>query len=345
MENQLFNLEKIKDLTSVIDVLQAKIHQLSDISMEIENYKKSVLNNFTEGNIISQIEDITEMVSLIRLNLEKVGNNNINIFLNLQERLFQKYKKNFQDKLKKLNLNQGILREIGLDLIENKQISKTFHKISYTPSIEDIEWLEILEALNENSIFLRIIKNAKNYYEKVIRKKLEIELSKIPKETEDSLIREYEKIFLEKPYITFKEFLEHVEEQSTRKDLTARKDKILRVKEQEELEQLKKKQEEQKETYEDYLKLSDSEFERKIRKKSREKLKNVTTANERKEMEFSDEVSEKIEKFKSKFNKSFEEKYLVQKDDEQDPIDLIRERRKKKKKEYKKYKDHFDDPD
>ena len=98
MENQLFNLEKIKDLTSVIDILQAKIHLLSDISMEIENYKKSVISNFTEDNIISQIEDVTEMVSLIRLNLEKVGNNNINIFLNLQERLFQKYKKNFQDR-------------------------------------------------------------------------------------------------------------------------------------------------------------------------------------------------------------------------------------------------------
>ena len=53
-----------------------------------------------------------------------------------------------------------------MSLIENKQISKTLHEISYTPSIEDIEWLEILEALNENSIFLRIIKNAKNYYEK-----------------------------------------------------------------------------------------------------------------------------------------------------------------------------------
>ncbi|MFX0012482.1 MAG: hypothetical protein ACFE9R_19365 [Candidatus Hermodarchaeota archaeon] len=345
MENQLFNLEKIKDLTSIIDILQAKIHHLSEISMEIKNYREYARDNFTEKKFISQIEDIAELVSLTTLSLENVGKHNINIFLNLQEQLFQKYKTKFKEKLIKLNLNQDLLRKIGLELIENKQISKTLHKISYTPSIEDIQWLEILEALNENSIFLRIIKNAKIYFKKFTRRKLEMELSKIPKDTGETLITEFEKVFLENPYITFKEFLDHIEEESTQKDLIARKDKVLRAKEEEELERLKKKQEEQKETYEDYLKLSDSEFERKIRKKSREKLKIVSKAKERKEIEFSDEVSEKIEKFKSKFDKSFEEKYLIQKDDEQDPIDLIRERRRKKKKEYKKYKDHFDDSD
>ena len=156
------------------------------------------------------------------------------------------------------------------------------------------------------------------------------------------MIKEFEKVFREDTNITFKDFLQLIKEDLTQKDLTVRKDKIGRAKEKEELERLKKKQEEQKQTYEDYLKLSDSEFERRIRKKSREKLKNITSINEGKKIEITDEVSEKIEKFKSKFNKSFEEKYLVQKDDEQDPLELIRERRKKKKKEYKKYKDHFD---
>jgi len=342
MENQLFNLEKIKELTSIIDTLQAKIHHLTNISMKIETYKKSVLDNFTENNFISQIEDITELVSLTKSNLEKVGNNNINVFLSLQERLFQKYKQTFQEKLKKLNLNQEILRKIGLDLIENKQISRTLLEISYTPSIEDIEWLEILDALNENSIFLRIIKNAKIYYKKLTLKKLELELSKIPKDTEESLIKEYEKAFLENPYITFKEFLEHIEEESTQKDLIARKDKILKVKEEEELERLKKKQEEQTETYESYLKLSEKEFERRRRKKKREKLIEIKGSESQKKLEISDEVSEKIEKYKKKFDKISDENYFSKEKNDEDPIKIIRKRKEKKDKEYKEYKDHFD---
>ena len=148
------------------------------------------------------------------------------------------------------------------------------------------------------------MKNVESYFGNLIRSKLELQLSKIPKDTEESLIKEFEKVFIEDPNITFEDFLQLIEEDLTHKDLIARKDRIGKAKEKEELERLKKKQEEQKQTYEDYLKLSDSEFERRIRKKSREKLKNITSINEGKKIEITDEVSEKIEKFKSKFNKS-----------------------------------------
>ena len=49
-ENQVFNLEKIRDLTSSIDVLQARAHQLTEQSMKVETWKQSVIESFSEEN-------------------------------------------------------------------------------------------------------------------------------------------------------------------------------------------------------------------------------------------------------------------------------------------------------
>lgn len=341
--SQLFNLEKIKDFTSSIDVLQAKIYQLNEDSVNVKAFKQSVIHNFTNKDFLSQIEEITNLMSDIKNILENISNHNISSFLSLQECLIKKYKEKNQEKLKKLRLNQGLLREIGLYLIEKREINKTIHEISYVPSIEVAQWLEILDSLKQNSLFLRTIKKIEQYYENLIQDKLKLELSKIPKDAGISLIKDFKAAFLEDPNITFTEFLQDFESKLTQKELKTKKEFIAKVKKREELEKLKKKQEEQKEAYNDYLKLSDKAFERKTRKKAREKLSNIiTTDKETKKIEISDEVSEKIEKFKSKLDKSFEEKYLIQKDDEIDPLDLIRERKIKKEKEYKKYQDHFE---
>lgn len=343
IESQLFNLEKIKDLTSTIDVLQAKMYQLNEDSESMKVFKQSIIHNFTNEVFLSQLEEITTLMSDIKGILEELSKDNINSFFSLQESLIKKYKEKNQEKLKKLNLNQGLLREIGLYLIERRKINKTLHEISYVPSIEVTQWLEILDSLKQNSLFLRSIKKIELYYENLIQDKLKLEISKIPKDADTSLIKDFGDAFLEDPNITFTEFLQDFESKLTQKELETKKEFIAKVKEREELEKLMKKQEEQKEGYNDYLKLSDKAFERKVRKKAREKLSDIrTTDKEKKEIEFSEEVTEKIENFKSKLAESFEEKYLIQKDDEQDPLDLIRERKIKKEKEYKKYKDHFE---
>jgi len=343
IENQLFNLEKIKSLTSSIDVLQAKLYQLSEDSEQVKAYKQSVIQNFTNEAFLSQVEKITDLMKEIRGMLEKISKHNINIFFRLQESLIKKYKEKNQEKLKNLNLNQEMLKEIGLNLIEERKINKTIHEISYIPSIDFAQWSDILDSLKQNSLFLRTIRKIKLFYETLIQDKLKIEISRIPGDADISLIEDFKTAFLEDPNITFSEFLQDFESDLTQKDLETKKELIAMVKEREELEKLKKKQEEQKEAYKDYLKLSDKAFERKIRKKAREKLSDISTSDkETKKIELSEEVSEKIEKFKSKLGKSFEEKYLIQKDDEQDPLDLIRERKFKKEKEYKKFKDHFE---
>ncbi|MFW9942050.1 MAG: hypothetical protein ACFFFT_13485 [Candidatus Thorarchaeota archaeon] len=343
IENQLFNLEKIKSLTSSIDILQAKLYQLSEDSEQLKAYKQSEIHNFTNEVFLSQVEKITDLMSEIGSMLENLSKDNINIFFSLQESLIKKYKEKNQEKLKRLNLNRELLKEIGLNLIEKRRINKTIYEISYIPSIELAQWSDILDSLKQNSLFLRTTRKIKSYYETLIQDKLKIEISRIPEDTDTSLIEDFKTVFLEDPNITFTEFLQDFESELTQKELETKKEFIAMVKKREELEKLKKKQEEQKEAYNDYLKLSDKAFERKARKKTREKLSEIKTrSKETKKIEISEEVSEKIEKFKSKLGKSFEEKYLIQKDDEQDPLDLIRERKIKKKKEYKKFKDHFE---
>jgi hypothetical protein len=342
-ENQLFNLEKIKEVTSSLDVLQAKMHQINENSNNFVSYKDSLISEFSSDILLSQIEEITSLIRVVSKNLEKISKDNIISFLTLQENLIAKYREKKQSNLKKLELNQARLGKIGLYLVEKRKINKTINKISYIPSIEVAQWSDILDSLEKNSLFKTTIKKFEENFETIIHDRLKLELSKIPKDADQVLKSDFEKAFHEDPDLTFTEFIQDFESKLTQQELKTKTEFIAKVKEQEELEKLKKRQEEQKEAYNDYLKLSDKAFERKLRKKSREKLRDIkSTSNKRKKIEISDEISEKIEKFKSKLDKSFEEKYLVQKEDETDPLDLIRERRAKKQKEYKKYKDHFD---
>ncbi|MFW9895068.1 MAG: hypothetical protein ACFFD7_04620 [Candidatus Thorarchaeota archaeon] len=342
-ENQAFNLEKIKELTSSIDLLQAKAYQLKEESLKVDLWKNSIKENISEEKFLSQIDIISRMLDDIRNILQRITKETIGKFLYFQEGLIRKYKENYQYKLKKLRLNEKTLRRIGIYLIENRKINKFIHEISYTPSLSISQWLDILDSLQENSLFLKIMKKIKTYREGLIQRKLNIEISKIPKDTEASLIEEYKKAFFDDPELSFKDFIQIIENNLTQQELKEKRLVIKEAKEKEELEELKKKQEEHKETYEDYFKLSESEFKRKRRKKSREKLTSIKKESKKsKRIQVSDEISEKIEKFKSKLDKTFNEKYLIQKDDEKDPLDLVRERKRKKEKEYRQYKDHFD---
>jgi len=247
--------------------------------------------------------------------------------------------------LKTLNLNEELTKSIGLSLIEDKKISKIIDFVSFIPSIEIPEWLDLLDSLKYNTIFLKSVKKIRNYYYELLKVRLDIELKKVPENTDPILINEYKNYFKKTPTLTFDNFMEIIESQLTQQEISVKKGVIKKVREKEELEKLKKKQEEQKETYENYLKLSDSEFKRMRRKKRREKLTEISPESKgKKDIELTDEVSEKIEKFKSQLEKSFDEKYMIQKDEDKDPLDLIRERKKRKEKEYKNYKDHFEKP-
>jgi len=342
-KNQIFNLEKIKELTNPIEDLQVQLNQLKEGSLKFTNNTQMIEREIKNEIFLSQIATIQDLLQNINNKLNKISKINLNKFLDFQDMLVKKYKEIFKDNLKNLKIDRELTKTIGLFLIEDKQISKIINFVSFIPSIEVAEWLVLLDSLKHNTLFLKSVKKIKIYYQDLLQKRLDKELRIIPEETNPILIKEYENFFNKNPDSSFKEYLKTIENHLTQQELTVKKEVLKKIRDKEELKKLKKKQMEQKETYEAYLKLSDREFKRIRRKKSREKLTDISKdLTEKDSIEISDEVSEKIKKFKSKFEKSFNEKYMIQKDEDKDPIDLIRERKKRKEKEYKQYKDHFD---
>ncbi|MFX1378469.1 MAG: hypothetical protein ACFFA4_05200 [Promethearchaeota archaeon] len=340
---QIFNLEKIRELTRPIEDLQVELNQIHDTSSKLSKNIQYVEKDVTDKNFSSQIAIIKELLQNVNDKLDKLSKVNLNSFLDFQNQLITKYKERFKENLKKLSIDKEITKKIGLNLVEGKKISKIIDFVSFVPSIEISSWLELLDTLKHNTIFLKSIKKSKRYYQNLIEIKLKEELTRIPKDIDPNLIKNYKKVFKENPTLTFDEFFQTIESKLTQQELRAKRAIIEKVKEKEEIEKLKKRQEEQKTTYENYLKLSDSEFKRLRRKKSREKLTTVSKKPiENNSIEISDEISEKIKKFKSQFEKSFNDKYMIQNDEDKDPIDLIRERKKRKDKEYKQFEEHFD---
>ncbi len=342
-KNQIFDLDKIKEVTIPIEELQIKVNQIINSSKNVTDNIHIIEDEFEDEKLFSQIETVQELLKSVNDKLNSVSKSNLNKFLDFQERLIKKYKENFKNKLKILTLTEENIKLIGLSFIEEKRISKILDNVSFIPSIEISQWLQLLDSLKYNTIFLKSVKQIEHYFQELLQERLDIEISKIPNHTDPILISDYKEYFKNNLNSTFKDFLQIIESKLSQKELESKEEIRKQIEEREELEKLKKKQKEQKKSYEAYLNLSESEFERIRRKKSREKLTDVSKGkNLEKEIELSEEVSEKIKKFKSQFKKNFDEKYMIQKDDDIDPIDIIRKRKKRKEKEYKEYKDHFE---
>ncbi len=341
--SQIFNLEKIKELTNPIEDLQVELNHLNNTAQKVTKNFQKIEKESLDENFLTQIEVIKNLLNTLNDKLNKISRTNLSKFLVFQDNLIQKYKENFKNNIKRIKVDEDLTKKIGLFLIEEKKTSKIIDFVSFFPSLEIPQWLELLDSLKYNTLFSKSINRVRIYYQEFLEIRLKNELSRIPRDIDPNLINEYKKFFKDNPNVEFNEYLQIIENQLTKKELDTKKEIIRKVKEKEELEKLIKKQEEQKKTYEEYLKLSDREFKRLRRKKSREKLTDVSKkSSEINSIEISDEVSEKIKKFKSSLDKSFNEKYMIQKDEDQDPLDLIRERKKRKEKEYKQYRDHFE---
>jgi hypothetical protein len=342
MENQLFNLKKIRELTSPVENLQGKVNKITNLINQFESEKLNVSQYSDNEPFLNQITDITIILESINKNLKNIFTNNINDFLNLKHELTNKYKNDLKNNLNFFDLNKKHTILIGHSLIEKRNISKILTQISYTPSISVTQWLELFDALNQNTIFLSSVENLQKSLLKNVKKRLDYELKKIPNDTPSSIIEEFERQFNINYELTYEKFLKTIESKLTEEELQAKKELLSKSKQKQKFEELKKKQEVQMETYESYLKLSKKEFERKLRKGKREKLTDVSESGDQKKLELSDEVTEKIEKFKMKFDKKSDKNYLLKEDIDEDPLKIIRDRKKKKEKEYKKFKDHFE---
>ena len=334
MVNQLFNLDKIKEITNPLEILHGSFDRLEVNYTKFLENRDLVLKSFRNEDFLNNFHDLTELIKEINAELRTISNENMSKFLMFQDELFRKYKEFFKETLKKIRLDYESTKRIGLYLIENREVSKIIDKTSFIFSITITKWLELLDSLKQNSLFLATIENLDNFYDKLLKKKLKIELSKIPDKINPKLIEDFKKRYLAYP-ITFNEYLKENLSNLPQEGLTTKKHLKEKTEASEELKEMQKKQ---LESYKDYIKLSDKEFKRKMRKKKRESLSDLGTEQEKTEqIQITEEISEKIEKFKLKFDSSFDERYLIKRDDEKDPLDVIRERKERKKKEYKDY--------
>ncbi|MFW9948761.1 MAG: hypothetical protein ACFFKA_01380 [Candidatus Thorarchaeota archaeon] len=343
-DTSLFDLEKIKKLMEPIELLEEKLNSLKQLESNLANFDKKYIMNISDNELLfEKVNSIMKMIESINQTFEIIFKENLNIFIYLQDNLFEKYKAKLKDLIIKSEIDPLLLKKIGLYLIEGKKGYKFLNKISIVKSIEINEWIELLDVLKENSIFHIIIEKLRIYYNEFINLQLDKELKNLPLNVNNNLIEKFKAAFLENPDLKFTEFIKSIDDAEKSSRHIISESLIKERKEKEKLEELKKKQEERKDEYQEYLTLSEKEFERKLRKKKRTKLSEISkTKKPGVDLVISDEVSEKIEKFKSQFNESFKDKFLINEESDKDPIDLIRKRTKKKKEEYAKYKDHFD---
>ncbi len=341
MEYEIFNLEKIKELVEPLDKLQGKSAILNLIYKNYEEQHQLFLKGFNNDEYNIHFKNIHIILEKLTQKITEISNHNLAEFLFFYNLLIQKYKESFKESLKHIGLNSSRTKELGLTFIENREINKIVENISFINSLTIPEWLELLNSLKLNSLFLNGVDKIKKYYLSIIDSKLQNELEKIPEDVNLEIINKFKEIFPE-TQISFEDFLLDMENQLSAEEFKKKKQILEELKKKESLEEMKKKQQDQfrSSTYQDYIHLSDEEFERRRRKQRRENLSEIAEKPS-KEVELSDDVIEKIEKFKSQFEKKFEEEYLIQKDDEMDPLDLIRERKKKKKEEYQQFIDKF----
>ena len=342
-KDYVLDINKIKSITQPLATLQNGLDSLSSSIEQIEQSKKGIYQTKSFNDDKQQINQLLTLLQEFHVELTQITKKNITNFLTFQDNLLKKYREQYKDHLLRLKIDQEKSKNLGLYLISQQKISKVDHQISYVNSIIMDDWFNLLDSLNQNSIFMRLIHKIRNYYGEITNYRLKRELEKIPEEFDNVIKNDFKNAFKKDPDLSFEQFFNEYEKLLTASDLNTRRKLLQRVKEKEELEKLKLKQAEQNQGYKDYLKLSAREFERRRRKKSREKLSEIdvplTTS---KELEISKEVSEKIELFKSEFEKKFQDDNLIGIDQEQDPLDLIRKRKKLKTEEFKKYKKHFD---
>ncbi|MFX1496834.1 MAG: hypothetical protein ACFFBH_04865 [Promethearchaeota archaeon] len=345
MNFSLFNLEKIKELSSPIYDLQIQLNKLNEIK-KIMTEKKNSLTEvlYNDNTVVNQYEEIMAIFNNLNNRMIEILKENLNQLYFYKDNLVKKFKENVKQKLKAVKIDKDFTKKIGLDLIENKDVSKVIDRITYTPSIDLNQWSDIISSLKEYSIFLNTIRKLSKFYNLLIQEKLERGLDGIPQDVDDDLRDEYKQKFRKNPNLTFFQFIQDKKHNFTTEELQIKEDFIKKIRENEEIEKLKKKQQEQQETYENYLHLSKGEFERLRRRKKRQKLKEVSIKRKSEDrIEIPENISKKIEEFKSQFEDSFENKNSFEESEDKDPLELIRERKNKKEEEYKKFKKHFED--
>ncbi|TXT67012.1 MAG: hypothetical protein BAJALOKI1v1_210014 [Promethearchaeota archaeon] len=342
MDIEFLDFKKIKNTFSDSEQLQGKFVQAQLKYQKFEALRDKTIGSrsIEDNKFILSIKDETKKLEALHGDLMEELQNDLQYLITFQDKLTKNYKQFFIDKLKKIALSTETTKNIGLSYINDKKISKIVNSITFIPSLSINNWSNLLDTLQMNNSFLNCMNKVEAFYRNLLEKHFNRRLAEIPENTEKILIEEYKEAFFKDPTLTFNTFIRNLKTKLTEEEFEKRRTLIENTKKTKELEKLKQQQKEQTSTLNDYFKYSDKEFQRRRRKKQRKSLSEIAQ-EPLKEQEIDDKKKEKIEKFKSKFEDSFEKKYLLQEEDLEDPLDLIRKRKKEKDKEYKNFIDKF----
>jgi len=282
IDNQSFNLEKIKEFTHPIYDLYEKKEKMEKIYENFTEIYKNFPLDQPENILSSKIQDISKKIDNLYHKSIENSSECLHKFLLIKNSLVRKYHNIFVEELKNINIELShFTHGIGISVIENKKISKIIEKPSFSYAIRPNQWLELVSYLKKKSISSNTIKMVKLFLNSQ-----QEELNEIAAAIKTNIEKNSE--------------IEHDFKYSSL----------------------------------EYFKYSPQELERRKRREKRKNLKDLQD-KPAEEVEITPEISEKIQEYKEKLDSSFKEKYLIQKDDSTDPLDLIRERKITKEKEYK----------
>ncbi|MHA1725495.1 MAG: hypothetical protein ACTSYC_11920 [Promethearchaeota archaeon] len=338
-QTDIFDLNKIKNLTDSIYLIQSKLNVINSESNTFIKNNDDLKQSINDPEVLNHLEDLSQLFKKVNSNLKNYFESTLKGFQEFRDMLIHSYKKDLNNKLKNAKGIHSITRTLGLKYIKNKKVSKILRKHSIISSISRSQWLDIVDSLNQNSLFQSINKNFTSFYQSVIKKKIEKRLKTVPPDIQPDLIESFKEKLQNNFSLTFVEFIKSLDKQPKSIDLDLGKEQPFpREKEIKPESQERSPVEKPRDIYQEYLKLPKKEFERIKRRKSRPKLSELlNNESPSKEFKINKEVSEKIEKFKSKLDKSFQDKYLLQEPEKQDPLELIRKRKKEKKEEFQRF--------
>jgi len=155
----LFNLEKIQALTRPIEEFGGNIVNLGITHENFHKNRDRALRKIRDQLFIEKIEQISLEFDAFYEHLSEESTNFVSKFLFFQEKLTKEQLIFFKQKLKDSNLR---LNEFGLHLIEIKKIRR-IHDNTLVPFAPCSGlWLELLNSLKRNSLYISHLKNANN---------------------------------------------------------------------------------------------------------------------------------------------------------------------------------------
>ena len=339
-DNIIFSVERIKELTNSIDIIQGKLNLINRLYL---NYKETLKNLLKKPDLIENdrkkfFNDLDNLLEAIYSNLSKNSELNLENWLLFKDLLLSQYILTIKNILTEKNISQDSLKKVGISLIKNKKVSSFLEKTSFIFSLDVDFWESIVDVLKNNPDFLTTLNKIKKFYQDEMERLLNIELNKIPKNIDYKIINEFKKEF-KKKNISFKEFMITSKSRFPKKKFAREKITLETKKKKNEFDRLKEKQDTRFKSYDKLFTLSEDEFQRLKRKKKRKKLDSLSKL-EKKEHPPADkkkEMEKKEESTQTTKQDIFSRDIIENNEADIDPLEVIRKRKQKKEEEFEKH--------